>query len=658
MTDPEPTQLSILLDRAVAHIVDGEDRPEQREMASAVHKAFTEGEHLAVQGPTGVGKSIAYLIPAVIAAQKGHRTVVVTSSKALQDQLASVELPFLANTLDLPFTFAVLKGRSNYLCEAAASEVRVQLGGPRQQSLDLDVGDDTDPADIPVNLGDDANVEALTEILDWAESSPTGDMAELPTSPPWRIWSMLSVGPGECVGAANCAHSAKCFAEAARDRAEDADIVVVNAHLYGAHLQMNRSLLPEHSLLVIDEAHEFEDSMVGSLSVELTAAKVTALASLHRRCVADDEATQKYLKDAANRIESALHANEPERLPDGLTDDLVDAVQAVHAATDRALTTLKVAASRSGASSVKHRVDTAIRSAESLSGDCAALLGDMGAGKVLWVEALKGTELALRLTRIDIAATLRRMAWDDDDPPTVVCCSATLDSHTPRRLGLDAKFISVPSPFDFAENAVLYVPKVHKPTHVDWPDDVVDVIEGLIRSANGRTLALFTSNRMLRATVDECRTRMPEFRILAQGDAPNPVLQAQFLDDEHSSLFATASFWTGVSSPGSTCSVVVIDKIPFPVPTDPIIEARSELAGDAAFMEVSVPAAGMQLAQGVGRLIRTATDRGVVAVCDPRLAEARYRNRILDLLPPMRRARNKDFVERFIGGLDLDAQSD
>jgi ATP-dependent DNA helicase DinG len=178
-------------------------------------------------------------------------------------------------------------------------------------------------------------------------------------------------------------------------------------------------------------------------------------------------------------------------------------------------------------------------------------------------------------------------------------------------------------------------------------------VEHLLTTCGGRTLALFTSRRMLRATSEEVRRRLPGWPILVQGDAPNPVLQRRFLDDEHTSLFATASFWTGISSPGPTCSAVVIDKLPFPVPTDPVVEARCDAVGDAAFAEVSVPAAGMQLAQGVGRLIRTASDRGVVAVLDPRLAEARYRKRILDLLPRMRRTRERADVDAFVAGLGL-----
>ncbi len=647
----ESGQLSVaaLLDKVVAAIPDGEERVEQRDMANAVHEAFELKQHLAVQGPTGVGKSIAYLIPAILAARKGRRTVIVTSSKALQDQLAAVELPFLQSVLDHQFSFAVLKGRSNYLCEAAASEVRVQISGMGQQGLDL--GSVTATGDL--DLSEDELKSELDEILEWADSTMTGDMAELESTPHWRSWSSVSVGPGECIGAAKCSFASKCWSELARASADEADILVVNAHLYGAHIQTGGALLPEHSQLVIDEAHEFEDSIVGSLSIELTPARIENLLRTHRRCMAEDDKVTKALRAAAEGLEDSLRLVGVARLRDGLTDELTAAVTTASAAADRALNSLKLALRSAGASSAKHRIETAIRSADSLVVDTTALLGKLQNGSVLWVEQTRGDKYALRLTRIDVAATLRARAWEENEI-TVVCCSATLDEGTAGRLGLDAHYLSVPSPFNFSDNSVLYVPKIHKPNHPDWPVDVADEIEHLVRVANGRTLALFTSTRMLRMTVEACRERLDGFTILAQGDAPNPVLQEQFLADENASLFATASFWTGMSSPGTTCSVVVIDKIPFPVPSDPIIEARCEMVGDAAFMQVSVPAAGMQLAQGVGRLIRNATDRGVVAVCDSRLAEARYRSQILNLLPPMRRVRNRDFVDRFITSLDLD----
>jgi len=251
-----------------------------------------------------------------------------------------------------------------------------------------------------------------------------------------------------------------------------------------------------------------------------------------------------------------------------------------------------------------------------------------------------------------VADTLRELAWEDG--PTVVLCSATLDPGTAGRLGVDADFLAVDSPFDFRANGLLYVPRLPRPASDAWPDAVVEELVHVLDICGGRTLALFTSHRMLRRSTAAVRDRLPDLVVLAQGDAPNAQLQRRFLDEEHTSLFATASFWTGISSPGPTCSAVVVDRIPFPVPTDPIVEARCDLVGDArAFEEVSVPAAGMQLAQGVGRLIRTTTDRGVVAVLDPRLAEARYRRRILDLLPRMRRTRDRSDLDAFVESLNL-----
>lgn len=651
-----------LLAQVTAAIPDGEDRPAQVEMTRAVQTAFRTRRHLAVQGPTGVGKSLAYLLPAIAAAGPDDRTVVVTSSKALQDQLAKVDLPFLADTLERPFSYAVLKGRSNYLCAAALDEVRVQLRrGTEQQHLELDTHD---AATTGPDLSDEEVLAEVEALLEWAETTGSGDLAELPEAPGWQAWGAVSVGPGECVGAANCSFAEDCWSEQARAAAEDADVVVVNAHLYGAHIQTGRTLLPEHSRLVIDEAHEFEDSIVGSLSVELTEGRLSNLARVHSRCVADEDKVATSLRSAGQMLEAILTGMTAEapgpaaqvRLREGLGSELSAVVSTAAAAADRALTSLRRAAKHAGESTARHRLDRAVRVAEGVLGDAQLLLGEQGAGMVCWIETTRGGRHTLRLTRIDIAATLRARAWEDADL-TVVCCSATLDRGTAGRLGLDAEYLAVASPFDFREQAVLYVPKLVRPNHPDWPEQVAQVIVHLIERLDGRTLALFTSNRMLHATSERCRELLPDMTILTQGDAPNPVLQARFLADEHSCLFATASFWTGMSSPGTTCSAVVLDKIPFPVPSDPIVEARSELVGDQrAFMEVSVPAAGMQLAQGVGRLIRTATDRGVVAVCDPRLAEARYREQILELLPPMRRVRNADFVDRFIASLELPAR--
>lgn len=619
-------------------------------MMTAVTTAMRTRSHFAVQGPTGVGKSLAYLCAAVDAVARGERVVVVTSSRALQDQLAGVDLPLVHAVSPVPFRSAVLKGRANYLCAAAVSETEVRLGrGSGSAQLDFGLPDE--------ELDEDLLAEIET-ILEWGASSETGDMAELRESPSHAAWSAVSVGAGECVGATNCSFASECASEAARTAAEEADIVVVNAHLYAAHVESGGAVLPPHSLVVVDEAHEFEDAVVGALAIEMSEGRLANLARVHDRCVADDPRVGTALRSAGRGLQrcldSVLGEDTSVRLNDGPGKDLAAALASAVSAADRALNGLRRAAKAAGESSARHRIDRSVRVAEGVLDDAQTLLGDMGPGSVCWVQRSGSGRAAVRLTRIDVGATLATRAWGGEDAKTVVCCSATLDPGTARRLGLKAQYLAVDSPFDFSEQAVLYVPKVRRPSDPLWPDDVVAVIEDIVTALDGRTLALFTSHRVLRHAVEACRERMPQRRLLAQGDAPNPVLLEEFLADEHSCLFATAAFWTGVSSPGTTCSAVILDKIPFPVPTDPIIEARCDLVGDdRAFAEVSLPAAGMQLAQGVGRLIRTRTDRGVVVVCDPRLAEARYRNRLLNLLPPMRRARNRDWVEGFIRSMQL-----
>lgn len=666
-TDP-----SELLARVVASLPSGEERPQQREMVEAVAAAFRDGTHLAVQGPTGVGKSVAYLVPAIARAREGagHRTVVVTSSKALQDQLGASDLPFLAEVLGVPVRYAVLKGRNNYLCQAALAETRVQLGrSDEQQSLDLG-----EPVVESGPTGDQLRRE-VSELLDWAETTATGELTELADPPSDAAWAAVSVGAGECVGASKCSHAEECFSEQARERAANADVVVVNAHLYAAHVQAGGQLLPEHDQLVIDEAHEFEDAMVGALGVSVTGWRLRNLAGVHDRCVADAPTVGMALGASADALDdalddayrSAMAAHGSGRLTGELPEAVAEALTQADLAVDRATTSLREVAKSAGHAAkgtAAHRFERAIRTCDATSDALHALRSDLHPGQVRWIAEGRAGRHSLQLTRIDIGPTLRAMAWervdgDDDseapDGPTVVLCSATLDPGTARRIGLDAKYLAVDSPFDFRRNGLLYVPRLPRPSSDAWPDAVVDELVHILESCGGRTLALFTSHRMLRRSVDAVRERLPDMVVLAQGDAPNRVLQERFLDDEHASLFATASFWTGISSPGTTCSAVVVDKIPFPVPTDPIVEARCDAVGDdRAFMEVSVPAAGMQLAQGVGRLIRTASDRGVVAVLDPRLAEARYRARILDRLPRMKRTRDRSDLDAFIDSLDLD----
>ena len=616
-----------LLDAVVAAIPDGEDRPQQRRMVHEVAHAFSTHEHLAVQGPTGVGKSVAYLLPAIARAGRGDRTVVVTSSKALQDQLSRTDLPFLAAALKTDFTSAVLKGRSNYVCQAAVAEVRVQLhGSAEQQALELGLpAGGQDPAsDHPEPITSGPLRTELDGLLEWADTTTSGELADLDDPPSDAAWSAISVGPGECVGASRCGYAANCFSEQARARADEADIVVVNAHLYAAHIQTGGALLPDHSQLIIDEAHEFEDAMVGALGVSLTGWRIRNLVRVHDRCVAEAPTVGIALAAAADQLDDALDQAHRDAMADHrsgrlhgeLTADLSAALSTAGITVDRTLTSLRTAlkaARSSTATTAQHRLERAVRTTEGVADAVDALLEELQPGQVRWISEGRTGRHTLQLTRIDIGATLRARAWepgrgdpdggdgpaDGDDPQgddhdggaeggtrlTVVMCSATLDPGTAGRLGLRARFVAVDSPFDFRRNALLYVPRLPRPNAESWPDAVADEVTHVLQRCGGRTLALFTSHRMLRRTVDAVREHLAELErddlvVLAQGDAPNPVLQRRFLEQEHTSLFATASFWTGISSPGTTCSAVIVDKIPFPVPTDPIVEARCDLVGD------------------------------------------------------------------------------
>ena len=370
--------------------------------------------------------------------------------------------------------------------------------GASQQHLDLGAEDATASTGMATDLSDDDVVAEVEGLLDWAELTATGDMAELDDTPHWQAWRAVSVGPGECVGAANCSFSEECWSEQARTAAEHADVVIVNAHLYGAHIQTGRTLLPHHTRLVIDEAHEFEDSIVGSLSVELTEGRLANLARVHGRCVASDDTdgpkdkVGTSLRSAGQMLESTLTGMTADaagpatqvRLREGLGSDLTAVVSTAVAAADRALNSLRRAAKHAGQGPARHRIDRAVRVAEGVLGDAQSLLGALEPGSVCWIETARSGRHALRLTRIDVAATLAVRAWEDSGL-TVVCCSATLDRGTAERLGLDAEYLAVDSPFDFREQAVLYVPKLARPNHPDWPEQVAAVVAHLIERLDG-----------------------------------------------------------------------------------------------------------------------------------------------------------------------------
>ena len=610
------------LDRVRAALPAGEERPGQVAMAEAVARAVTTGRHLVVQAGTGTGKSLGYLVPAILS---GKRVVVATATKALQDQLAGKDLPFLARHLGVPFEFAVVKGRSNYLCRQRADEV---MGGGDQLTLD-------DAADVGP-LGRD-----VLRLVEWGRSTETGDRSDLDFEPRPRAWAAVSVGATECPGAVKCPSGEACFAEAARKRAEAADVVVVNTHLYGAHLASGGHVLPEHDVVVFDEAHALEDVAAESLGMELGAGRVRAVARWARPLVGSDDAgAVDDLESAAVRLEDAGSPWRDRRVPPDLGTELAAAVELTAQRLQRVTSAVRAG---EGDSARKAR---ALQAAGHLAGDLQ-LAASVPDGYVAWVEGRTGGAV-LRMVPVDVGGLLASRLWNE---VTAVLTSATIPPLLSARVGIERERcdeLDVGSPFPHADHAVLYcATHLPDPRNARYADAMHAEMEALVKAAGGRTLALFTSWRAMQAAVEALRPRLP-WTVLAQGDLPKPALVEAFASDERSCLFATMGYWQGIDVPGPSLSLVTIDRVPFPRPDEPLLQARRERAGPGAFRLVDLPRAATLLAQGAGRLVRSATDRGVVAVLDPRLATAGYRWDLVRALPPMRRTRHRAEVEAFL----------
>jgi len=615
--------------QVVAAMPEGEERPGQLAMARAVAEAIDDEAHLVVQAGTGTGKSQAYLVPALLS---GRRTVVVTATKALQEQLVHRDLPLLQRHLGIPVRAALLKGRSNYLCRAALADA---VSGADQGSL----------------LGETADRAQLSRVVAWTAETTTGDRADLPMAVSNAEWSRLSVGVGECPGAAKCAYGDVCFAEDARAAAAEADVVVVNAHLYGLHLASGGAVLPDHEVVVIDEAHALEDIAADTLGLALGPGRFENLARACRTIFTADHPAAAGIDAAGARLGVILESLVGARIDPTEGDvgmalvSCGEAVAAVAVAA-RALDVTGDAATR------KERV---LQLASGLGNDVNAL-ASLPEGTVAWVES--GGQPAIRVAPVDVGERLAEALFS---APTVVLTSATLavgGSFEPiaARLGLDRADrpwhgIDVGSPFDYEQQALLYcAAHLPDPRAAGYEAAMVEELAALVDAAGGRTLALFTSRRAMTAAAEHLRARV-EFPLLVQDELPRPLLQSAFLDDEHSVLLATMGFWQGFDAPGRTCSLVVIDRLPFARPDDPLAEARRSAAArnrQNAFAAVDLPAAAVLLAQGAGRLIRAASDRGVVAVLDRRLATASYRWTLVRSLPPMRRTKDPEEVRRVL----------
>jgi ATP-dependent DNA helicase DinG len=618
----------------------GAERRGQIEMAEAVAHAFDTGEHLAVQAGTGTGKSLAYLVPAIARAVDTDEPVVVsTATIALQRQLVARDLPRLADALAdaLPRhpEFALLKGRGNYLCLN-----KIHNGSATEP-------DDRPQEELFEPMAASALGRDVQRLIAWSSSTETGDRDELTPGVPDRSWSQVSVSARECIGAARCPFGTDCFAEKARDKAGHADVIVTNHALLAIDAIADAAVLPEHELLVVDEAHELVERVTGVATAELSA---TSLGIAHRRVgrLIDPELVQR-LEAATATFSSAIHDATPGRI-DVLDDEtatyltaLRDAASRVRSAIDTAPSDPKAASARAEAATALSDIsDTATRILTSF----VPAIPDRT--DVVWLdhEDNRGSIRAvLRVAPLSVAGLLRGRLFER---ATAVLTSATLTiggtfeamasawglaDESVRWRGID-----VGSPFEHAKSGILYVAAHLPPPGRDGTGSAeqLDEIAALITAAGGRTLGLFSSMRAAKAAAEIMRDRL-DTPVLCQGEDTTSALVQRFADDAETSLFGTLSLWQGVDVPGPSLSLVLIDRIPFPRPDDPLLTARQRAVaarGGNGFMAVAASHAALLLAQGSGRLLRRVDDRGVVAVLDSRMATARYGGYLRASLPP------------------------
>ena len=632
--NPADQEILDALHQVTHTIKNSEDRQGQDEMAVLVGRALRNNRHLIVQAGTGTGKTLGYLVPAV---KSGRRVVVSTVTKALQDQLSQNDLPLLANaindTLDHPLTWTVLKGRSNYLCKQRI----VELADRTQSRLEL--GD--------VSPKTKADVKKL---VDWSQNTETGDEGELDWQPQRQAWSMVSVTSEECPGASRCPQGESCFAERARAQAQTSDIVVVNGWLYALDINAEGTIIGEHDVVIFDEAHELEDVVSESSGLALSPSRITSVASSVRAIIREDAISGNFAKSASRlRDQLAPLINQRVALP--LAGESREILNELRGRVNEALESLRTIATSDD--SAKQRKLRAQSLCNRLIGDLDLALQDR-AGYVAYVSGTT-ERCSLEMRPLDVGPALYESVWSQR---TAILTSATIPTNLPARIGLPTEKFevhNVASPFDYERNALLYC-AAHLPDPALGNRDkaVHAEIEQLIIAAGGRTLALFTSYARLNAAYSDLSDRL-DFEILKQDDLPKMELLRKFAESEATCLFATQSFFQGVDVPGSTLSLVIIDRLPFPVPTDPLMSARREVHGKSAFTAIDIPIVATKLAQASGRLIRTQTDMGVVAVLDPRLVTKGYGKTIIEMLPPMEftksSARAKEFLSYAVSNL-------
>ena len=640
---------------AAVEAIGGKAREGQIEMAEAVANALTDRHHLMVQAGTGTGKSLAYLVPALV---HGRKVLVATATLALQRQLVERDLPAvvpaLEKSLGRDITYAIYKGVGNYLC------------------LQRMNSEDVDP-DAEVLLEASYLEKDAKRLHAWAKTpGVSGDRDDAPEVDR-RVWLANSVSGRECVGADNCAWGAQCFAAKAKAKAQDADVVVTNHTLLAIEIVDKHPILPDRDAVILDEAHEFMDRTTQAVTEELTSGRVERAAAMARKYApgklsdAFTNAADSFHDAMADYGESIKGDFSQQGRLEEIPQSLEHPIRKVKETATAFLNAINSESDLTDPDAIAEYART--KGAVNEIATTAGKLLKMGDTHVLWYEPTFST---LHLAPLSVSHVLRRNLLTETP---VIATSATLtvgnnfnamaesigfvlggasdeDDEDEASAGdidpANVQMLDVGSPFDFANQGVLYLPKhLPEPGREGPSEQVLEELGELIDAAGGRTLALFSSWRGVEAADAHLRKVLADLPISIitqkRGDAVAPLVE-RFSKDETSVLLGTMSLWQGVDVPGNSCILVAIDRIPFPRPDEPVLSARSSLAdsaGGSGFMQVSVPRAALLLAQGTGRLIRSVEDRGVVAILDSRIVTKRYGSVLLNSMPPLWRTSDK-----------------
>jgi len=626
-----------------------EPRAGQLAMALAVAETFDEGGVLLAEAGTGTGKTLAYLVPAILSRQ---RVLVSTGTKNLQEQIYFKDLPVLREALGVPFKAAYMKGRANYLCLHRLDQLRASPAVPH---------------------------DFVSMVDEWRSVTETGDRAELRDLPEdSSLWHDVSATADTCLGN-DCPQYQECYVTRMRQRAAESDIVIVNHHLLCADASVRQSsygeVIPECHYAVLDEAHQLEDVATQYFGIAISNYRVDDLVRDGERALnlgtiedadsnirrsllrVDDHAREFFGRLAMARQSRGSFGEERVRISGEWFGDIVDDGLGLISGLDALQHDMaRMAGTGSGGSIANEDAASLSQRAGEMRENLSFLLEASNPSFVYFLET-RNRGVFLRAAPIDVSSIIRKQLLDR--MRATILTSATLTvagsfEYVKRRLGADdANQMQVPSEFDFTEQAILYLPKhMPAPKSPEYGDAVAREVLDLLRRTEGRAFVLFTSYAMLRSVRDRVESDLP-YPLIVQGTAPRSALLAQFRSTPNAVLFATSSFWQGVDVVGEQLSCVIIDKLPFASPGDPITAARIEAItaeGGDAFQEYQVPLAILAMLQGLGRLIRHRSDRGVLAVLDPRLRTMGYGRRFLDSFPPAPVTQNPEAVSRFFAG--------